>query len=476
MKTVFVAVLIVCASILSAIPSIGADSAPFKASVKTVALLDKTDNASSWTTAISTGDNVTSETLRKFALRGETVAFDNGTFGVGGFVRLRYENVKYLGEWSSYLRSYVDLNLENMGTPGLSLHFYGSMQNSLKNADESLDLYYGYIRYKTFQNAIDVKAGRFELINNSFMTVDGGEASFITPAYLGITLYGGVPSYKNFEDRKVVFRNTGDLVYGGRIFLSGIENVHAYIGYSLETGRGDSGSFSVFSESLGAGGFYKYDLSSAGLKSYLTVGADVEYDPHNGVMSRLSGRFDYKYDFFGFKVFGDIFDVKDQYPQGRELIIQLLSNGSEKRLGGDVSFDISDIAYIYAGLYATNLQLKNDRSLNGMVYKGGFEINLMKEAHLTLGGEVYYYDTWLFDAAGGMLSVDWRISRDFALNISGEMAGMLGAGKPVTAYSVDTELKIYLLKGLEAAVYFGKGENNRFVDDIRCGLTVKYAY
>ncbi len=427
---------------------------------------------------VITGDNetVSREHLRRFAERDHT-PFTVGSFVFDGFLRFKYENAKtYDGVKYSFLRTYLNLNMLNVGVTGLSLHFYGDMQNSLKNADEDLDLYYGYIRYKTFQNAVDIKAGRFELINNNFMTVDGGQVTFITPAYFGVTLYGGVPYYKNFEDRKEVFRDTGDLIYGGRVFLSGIESVSAYIGYSRETGKNSEGRYGVFSEILSAGGYYVYDMSSDGVESYASVNAVAEYDPFHGALSRLSGKANYRRGMFELVAFGDIFDIRDQYPKGRELIIRLLSTGKEMRYGGDAAFNPADWISIYGGVYGTTVEVNSGSNIYGAVYKAGFDLYFMKYAGLMFAGEFYYYDTGRYDALGGALSGEWRVTQDLSFILSGELASLKDGVDTINAYAVNAELTLHITRFLTASVFYEKGEKNRFIDDMRCGATVKYDF
>jgi hypothetical protein len=403
---------------------------------------------------------------------------------VGGFASTAIESVTYTtvsGEevtsvrWNNYLNLGVG---ELVGMRELSFYGYGRYNVGIQDEDTFGDLYLAYLDYRAFQNATHIMLGRFDLINNRFMTLDGVSATQRLPFYVGLSGFVGVPRYREVVDSKDEFRMTGAMAYGGRVFLSGIESFQANVNFYNESGDDDNGDNIVYKRTVGAGGSYFKNYGTLVEPKSVAAEALVDQDVENDVIQRISTRLAGQYYAYQMIVFYDKFDVRDQYPEHREFVIRLLSNGKETRYGGRAMVDVTDWLNLYGGLTLTTISKGEvvEISYDGMITKLGADISLPYSG-LSTGAEYYYYGSDLEKANGVTAYMDWQFARDFILYLGADYAWVTEGTVEREAYSVECRLSAWLTQDImsTALVQVGDGDS-KYVDNLRWGLQVKYVF
>jgi hypothetical protein len=389
-----------------------------------------------------------------------------------GYYSAGYEQYERFGETYSFITNSIKFGAEKLWTDGLSLYVQGDYITALKNERSHGELFLGYLNYKSFQGATDISLGRFAHITNRFLSLDGVSVSQITPWYFGVSGFIGAPNYLDGTDYVDAFRHTGDLSYGGKIFLNGVKRIKFNLNYYRETGKDETDSFAVYKETAGFGAAV---FSGEG-GNFRSFDAALDQDIYHGNLARASARFSIVHGGFKGAVFGDYFDVRDDYPFDRELIIRFISSGEESRGGFTADYKIASRVDVYAGFTYTNVVLRSGDDAVGQIYRAGSEISLVKEAGLSANLEVYDYESEIMRAFGFAAGFQWQFSEDFVLSGTIEKAYLRESIHDNDASSGEIRLLTYLTEDFSLLLYAQIGSDNRFVDKTRWGGELKYAF
>jgi len=394
--------------------------------------------------------------------------------GLSGYYSIGTDNVQNKGQNSTALSQYLNIGMRGIGLPLLSFYGYGRLNTAINNEESYGDLYLGYIQYKTFQGITNVMLGRFAQVTNRFMTIDGVSAAQILPWNFGVTAYVGMPRYKEMEEYDEELRDLGDLSYGGKVFLSGIPSLQANISYYKETGNNNDGRLAIYRETLGGGVLY-YKTMSAEDNTSITADVHMEQDVYNGNLARLSGKLTGHFSRVQGTLFSDYYDIRDQYPEGRPFVIRLLSTGFERRYGADMYVKAASWMDLYGGVTYTKILMRGHEENAGQIYTLGTDLSFDTQGlRATLEG--YDYESVISSASGIMGKVQWYITMDMFLQVSGETAWLRKTNNDNNAVSLEGRYTIYLLNNLTTSLYGQAGSNNRFVDDYRWGAAIKYEF
>jgi len=118
------------------------------------------------------------------------------------------------------LYEYLSGDARNLGGHALSFHFYGwgriDLADDTDEDGRSGDLASAYLQYLHPTGNAEVRLGRFFLTEGTAAEIlDGIFLKGRTPLGLGLSVFGGIP-----VERSIASADTGDSLYGGRLFFS----------------------------------------------------------------------------------------------------------------------------------------------------------------------------------------------------------------------------------------------------------------
>ena len=399
-------------------------------------------------------------------------------FDFNGSLSVQYEQTKEDEEYNedeNTLENRLILSDTELVKRYLSFNFYGTYtyeDNENSDNEKFTDIYSAYLDFSSFENKLHIKAGRFSFINNSFMTIDGIETTYRTNNYFGVTLFGGIPKYLDKDDRYIneEFRDTGERIYGGKVFLNGVKNTDGYLSYSLE--EDDS---KTVQELFGAGlgrdfrDFYLKDLNMS-----LDGRLDYELNESEIYKADLRAGFDYKK--LGLILRFTRFNVKDGYRNDRELVISNFSTGKEDRYSYTIEFKATDNIRLYQGLIHTLVEYPSGEWVRGNIAKGGADFSYFKEIGVITGFHGYYYDSELSSAEGAGGYVDWNITNNLKWTTEGEYVNLDNWNEDSNLYSLFTELEYILANKYTFTLYYENNEETRYLPENRAGAKFKYTF
>ncbi len=152
---------------------------------------------------------------------------------------LFYEREVVGGETNKFapLYEYLSGDASDLGGKPLAFHFYG--WGRLDLADDTDDKGYGgdigsaFLQYLHPTGNAEMRLGRFFFTEGVAAEIlDGAFVKTTTPIGFGISLYGGVP-----VEKSVTSTDTGDSLYGGRIFYA--RKGFAELGFTYLMEKGD---------------------------------------------------------------------------------------------------------------------------------------------------------------------------------------------------------------------------------------------
>jgi hypothetical protein len=390
-----------------------------------------------------------------------------------GFYSIGYEQYKRFGVSSSFIARALNFSAEDLFIEEFSFNIQGSHFIAVKNEKSYVELYLAHLRYREFQGA-DISIGRFAHPMNKFLFLDGVSVSQITPCYFGVSGFIGVPNYIDADEN--LFRDTGNLSYGGRIFLNGIKKINFNLNYYRETGFDEKDAFSVYKETAGFGLSY----FNGERENILSFDLTLEQDISHGTPAGASVRFSLIRDGFHALFYGDYFDVRNDYPFGRELILRFISYRKESKGGFTAGYDLTDAINIYAGFAYTNVALSTGMSADGQIYRAGAKLTFIKDAGLSANIEVYDYESEFIGAYGVSAGFQWRFAEYFALSAGWEKAFLRGTCHDNCHYNKaangKVKLLVYLTENHTFSLYAHTGSDNRYMDKNRWGVEIKYMF
>lgn len=370
------------------------------------------------------------------------------------------------GVWENYLRL-DDVALYN---PYVNFNFYGRFAHNDGTGDSYTDLYSAYLDLSSFQKAVDVKIGRFDYIDNKFLTLDGAMATVRTDYKLGMTVFAGAPQFFDEDDRHIneTFRHTGDKLYGGKLFLNGVKDTTGYVSYSREMDGSEE-----LQELLGLGLGHQFTLSG---DTTLSADGKMEYDTDTKQVYRGIGRVYLKKD--KLSLIGDFtrYNVKDGTDYSDELIISNFATGKEEKYALTAQYAVTDNISPYASIVRTQMEIASGAIADGSIYKLGTELNYFREKGVTSAIEGYYYNSEISNAKGVSLNVNWDITKKFRTALETEAMKLENTTTDKVVTSIYLKGEYDVTKDLTVSVY---GENNRetrYLPENRIGAKAAYSF
>ncbi|MGE4498233.1 MAG: hypothetical protein AB7E48_10175, partial [Deferribacterales bacterium] len=341
------------------------------------------------------------------------------------------------------------------------------------------DIYSAYLEFSSFEKAIEIKLGSFSFLGNRFLTLDGAEATVRTDWSFGVTAFGGAPEYFDADDRHIneSFRDTGDRLYGGKIFLNGVKNYTGYVSYSKE----EDGDRTI--QELAGLGLGRRFISLSDKTVFLTLDGKIDYDMEDDEIYRGMGRVYARYKKLGLIADATRIRVEDGSERLGELIITNFSSGKEDRYSYTVEYALTDHYTVYQG--TTHVVLLNNFGewVTGDIYKFGANVNHFKSHGLTSNIEMYLYDGSDSEANGVSFVLDWSILRELRFSFEAEYVGRseikngtAGMDREDSIYSLYGELEYDVIKDLTLGVYAENNRETRYLPENRYGLKATYNF
>jgi hypothetical protein len=367
---------------------------------------------------------------------------------------------------------YLQFDMEDIGTSGLSLHFYGWGRADLADTDyydrnTDGELLYGYVEYSGKQARFNARLGRqyvFEGVSNE--SLDGLRLSSDLGRYFSGSVYAGQQVAMSRENSR-----SGDSIYGGRLanHLGGVYD----LGLSYKKIRNDSSDAEEVS-GIDLAAYLPYNINLHGFSSYNMV--SDEWAEHSYELSASIAMVSIRPYFQQFQ-YNDYFGTGDN---SSRLFRALAASGQELTIvGTDLSLPVGDSLllvgkaknYDYKRLYDTAQYLAAQ-----LIFSGEGMSQLGGEFGTMLGDTAQneYYLLRLFtycDQLGESLPLDF-ISGDLVYvgydqPINGEDSSLflsLGTGKKF----MDDALELKLSADYSSDPYFDK--------DLRGMLTASYNF
>lgn len=372
--------------------------------------------------------------------------------------------------WENYLR--ID-NAELIG-PYLDLNFFGKyVRVDAENDEDSEDktqIYSAYLHYSSFQNAVELKVGRFAYVGNRFLTLDGATFTVRTDYYFGATLFAGSLEYFDIDDRYIneIYRDTGNTLYGGKIFLNGVKHTNGYISYSKEENDAQT-----VQELVGAGLGQTISLSRA----VFEVGGKMEYDAEHDDIYKGSLRVRMTYASLAVMVDGTRYDVQEGVNYENELVLSNFSTGREDRLSYTVQLSFAKSLNVYQSAVLSSIEVDDDENLNGAIYKLGINIDFFETIGVTGNIEGYYYDSERYSANGESLAIEWNLTRALRMIFEGELLTLDNdEADETTVYSLYLSAEYDIFKDLTLRIFCENNEETQYLPENRYGLKIAYRF
>jgi hypothetical protein len=365
--------------------------------------------------------------------------------------------------WENYLR----IDNAELITPYLGMNLFGKYAQDDDGNDT--DIFSAYLHYSSFQNAVDLKIGRFSYVGNKFLTLDGAEFTVRTDYYFGASVFAGSPEYFDTDDRYIneAFRDTGDRFYGGKIFLNGVKRTTGYVSISRE-----ETDEAVVQELVGAGLGRSFNLGEV----MFNAGGKLDYDTQQSNIYKGTLRLDMKYGRLTLIADGARYDVKDGSDYENELVISNFSSGKEDRLSYTVQYAITKNIIGYQGTVLSSIEVTGGELVDGEIYKLGVDIDYFRTIGVTGNIEGYYYSSEVSNATGGSLALDWSITRELRMNFESEQLTLENSDAEETVYSVYLSVEYDLLKDLTVSIFGENNKETRYLPENRYGVKAAYRF
>ncbi|ADH86782.1 hypothetical protein [Desulfurivibrio alkaliphilus] len=398
---------------------------------------------------------------------------------VSGRYTMGYEDREVRdGSRESVMVNYLSFEAKRLPVTNLSVHGFSKYAYEWQRGDSATGIYYLYGNHRTFEGRNDLLFGRFPLESHRFLTLDGVHFTQRPNRPFGYSLYLGQPRYMEIHDDRFErqFRDSGDYLAGGKIFLRGVEGVRANASYSREGGGGD-----VYREIIGVGGgkdYYFTRRQEERDEVIVAVDGSLDYNPDQSAVDRLSARLFVIYPpRLRVVLQADRYDVRDNYPADRELIITLFSTGREDRAKYTVTYDWRPEIAFYQSSVFTELEMPDGAWRRGRIVKGGVIGDYRESRGVLFDAGLYHFNSHLSEANGLALSVDYQYDQVWNLLVGLELVRL---SKPLrdekNARSVNVELGYKPGDRWKLAGYLERSDNPEYRNDFRVGLRFDYLF
>lgn len=379
------------------------------------------------------------------------------------------------GERESVLLNYLSFEAVRVGLPALSLHGFAKQAHEWRQNDSATSIYYLYANHRSFEGRSDLKLGRFPLESHRFLTMDGAQLTILPERPWGYSLYAGQPRYLEIYEERLErqFRDTGDYLAGGKIFLQGYEGVRANASYSREGGGGE-----IHREIVALAGGKDFFPTLAGRERVLALDGSLDYSPDQAALDRMSARL---FLIWSEKVRGvlqaDRYDVRDNYPGGREMIISLLSSGREDRAQYTVTYDFSPEIALYQATVFTEMEMPDGAWRPGTIIKGGVSGNYRDHWGIDFDAGLYHFESHQAEATGMALSMRYTPQSPWDLLLGLELVRIDAPFRQEkSARSISAEIGYTPAPNWKLAGYLERSDNPEFKSDFRTGLRLDYLF
>lgn len=382
------------------------------------------------------------------------------------------------GDRESVMVNYLSFDADRLPMANLSLHGMGKYAREWRQGDSATSIYYLYGHHRTFEGRRELQFGRFPLESHRFLTLDGLHYTRRPDRPYGYSLYAGQPRYMEIHDERFErqFRDSGDYLAGGKVFLRGVPDLRANVSYSREGGGGE-----VYREIIGLGGGKDYFLprrQEGREEIILALDGSVDYNPDKSVLDRLSARLFVIYsEKLRAVLQADRFDVRDDYPADRELIISLFSSGREERAKYTVTYDLKPQIAIYQSSVFTQLEMPDGAWRQGRIIKGGVSGDFKEAWGVVFDAGLYHFNSHLAEATGLALTLDYQPDPLWNLQLGLEAVNIT---KPFrekkSAKTISAELGYQPGVNWRLAGYLEHSDNPEFRNDFRTGLRLDYHF
>jgi len=391
-------------------------------------------------------------------------------FNIDGTLTTSYEVSKDKGKDTEGLwENYLSIDNASLYDPYVGVHFYGRYAQDDEN-ESYTDIYSAYMDFSSFQKALEIKLGRFAYIGNRFLTLDGAEVTLRTDYYAGVTVFAGSPEYFDSDGRHVneTFRDTGDRLYGAKLFLNGVKDTTGFVSYSKEENDSD-----IVQEMLGLGLGRSFTFSDL-----LTFKADgkMEYDTQESALYKGVLRLFLKYDKLSVITDFSTYEVKDGSSYEDELIISNFSTGKQDKYAFTIQYDITKNISPYQSTVFSKIEMPSSEVVNGEIYKLGVDLDYYKEIGVSANVEGYYYNSEISNAKGGSFVIDWSLTKALRINFESEMLRLENSKTSQTIYSIYGEVAYDLLKNLTLSTYAENNQETRYLPENRYGVKAAYSF
>ena len=135
------------------------------------------------------------------------------------------------------LYEYLSGDATELGGKAISFHFYGwgriDLSDDTDDDGRGGDLASAYLQYRHPTGNAEMRLGRFFLAEGAAAEiVDGIFLKGRTPPGLGLSVFGGIP-----VERSITSTDTGDSIYGGRLFFAQAGFAEIGVSYLMEKGE-----------------------------------------------------------------------------------------------------------------------------------------------------------------------------------------------------------------------------------------------
>lgn len=375
----------------------------------------------------------------------------------------------------SVLVNYLSFDVDRLPLANLSLHGLGKYAHEWRENDSATSIYYLYGQHRTFEGRRDLLVGRFPLESHRFLTLDGLHLTMRPDRPWGYSLYAGQPRYMEIHNDRFErqFRDTGDYLAGGKVFLRGVEGLRANASYSRE---GDGST--VYRELIGIGGGKDFFFPRADEEMVLALDGSLDYNPAESALDKLSARLFLLYSAkLRVVVQADRFDVREDYPAGRELIISLFSTGREDRAQYTITYDLRPEISLYQGTVFTEMEMPDGTWRQGRIIKGGISGNYRERWGVGFDAGLYHFDSHSSDATGLALNLNYWPAEAWFTQLGLEVVKIDAPFRErERASSVIAEVGYQPGNTWRLAGYLERSDNPEFKNDFRTGIKLDYLF
>lgn len=398
------------------------------------------------------------------------VALSSDSFSVN--FDLNYSNQKEKNEVYNILETYLNVDEVAVYKRYVNLNFDGKFTYNDSKYEEkyNTDIYSLYFDISNFEKNYELKLGRYSNINNRFMVIDGVDFKYTSKQYFGVDLFGGIPKYITKDDRYInqEFRDTGDRIYGFKIFTNQIKDFNSFLGYSKELNE-----HVTVQELLSVGGNFRYNFND---DFKFDINALMDYEMNFDQLYRV----DAKADFGIYKLEGYLsaskFDVKDGYREDRRVVITNFSSGKEERYTYHLEYPINNNFKIYHGLTHTYLQYSSGEWGEGEIIDVGMNLSLIERYGISIDFGAYRYDSALADANGINIKTDWYMTNRLKSILKFEYVNFDKWDYSKNVYSFNYDLSYKFSKNMSIVTFVEKNSKIVYLPERKIGVKFQWSY